>query len=464
MQRALNVLDSLITQVDNTLSDPVSSFNMASIPDEKDQSNLTSWVPYNSDTHFPIQNIPFGVFEQADGSQHIGTRIGDHVLDLFKISKLGLLSKLPDKGVCFTEETLNAFMSMDRSVWTLARHLIQYLLSDKVHKSAVEKCLIEIHKIKMVMPCSIGDYTDFYSSRNHATNVGIMFRGKENALKPNWLHLPVGYHGRASSVVVSGTPVRRPYGQLKADINDRSVPPSFGACKRLDFELEVGFFFGGKSNKIGNPIRIQDAYDHIFGMVLLNDWSARDIQKWEYIPLGPFNAKNFQSTISPWIVTMDALKPCKMALPKQEPKLLPYLVDDNDFLLDVNLDVYIQTKDQNEMELISKSNSNGLYYSAQQQLSHHTITGCPFKAGDLLGSGTISGTTKNELGSLLEMSWSGKEPLKLNDGSKRSFLEDGDKLTFIGYKKVDNGGYTIGFGECEGVVLPAHDPTLLGKL
>jgi len=292
--------------------------------------------------------------------------------------------------------------------------------------------------------------------------VGVMFRGKENALKPNWLHLPVGYHGRASSVVVSGTPVRRPCGQLKADINDRSVPPSFGACKRLDIELEVGFFYGGKGNRIGNPIRIRDAYDHIFGMVLLNDWSARDIQKWEYIPLGPFNAKNFQTSISPWIVTMDALAPCKLALPKQEPTLLPYLRDAEDFVLDVDLEVSLQTKAQAKAEVISRANSKFLYYSAQQQLSHHTITGCPFKAGDLLGSGTISGETKKALGSLLEMSWSGKEPLKMADGTERSFLEDGDKIVLRGSKKV--GDYTIGFGECEGVVLPAHDPTVLGKL
>jgi len=462
----LNLLDSLILRVD---ADGLCEANqltidMAAMAEQKDESKLDSWVQYSPDSHFPIQNIPFGVFEKADGSTHIGSRIGDHVLDLFEISKLGLFSSLPDKGACFTAKTLNTFMAFDRSVWTQTRRLIQHLLSDQTHKSSVEKCLIEAHRVRMVMPCAVGDYTDFYSSRNHATNVGIMFRGKENALKPNWLHLPVGYHGRASSVVVSGTPVRRPYGQLKADINDRAVPPSFGPCKRLDIELEVGFFFGGKPNKIGNPIRIQDAYDHIFGMVLLNDWSARDIQKWEYIPLGPFNAKNFQTTISPWIVTMDALKPLRQPLPKQEPKLLPYLVDDEDFLLDVDLDIFIQTKDQKEGEVISRANSNGLYYSCHQQLAHHTITGCPFKAGDLLGSGTISGTTKQELGSLLEMSWSGKEPLKLKDGSTRSFLEDGDKITITGSKKVEDGGFTIGFGECEGVILPAHDPTMLGKL
>ena len=265
MQRALNVLDSLISTIDR--SSIVLSIDMAALSEQIDESKLDSWVQYPADSHFSIQNIPFGVFEQADGSQHIGTRIGDHVLDLFQISKLGLFSQLPDKGACFTADSLNAFMAFDHCVWTQTRHLIQYLLSDKKHKSAVEKCLIDVDKIKMVMPCHIGDYTDFYSSRNHATNVGIMFRGKENALKPNWLHLPVGYHGRASSVVVSGTPVRRPYGQLKSDINDRTVPPSFGPCKRLDIELEVGFLFGGKSNKIGNPIRIQDAYDHIFGMV-----------------------------------------------------------------------------------------------------------------------------------------------------------------------------------------------------
>merc|ERR1719206_368719 len=427
MDSALGLLDSILNRV--SVAKPVTSdlldFDMASLPEEKDERNLSSWVPVPANSHFPIQNIPFGVFEKADGSTHIGTRIGDHVLDLFAVSQLGLFRALPDKGACFKQPTLNHFMSLDRAVWTQARRTIQALLTNgAAHQSAISKCLIPINEVRMQLPCTIGDYTDFYSSRNHATNVGIMFRGKENALKPNWLHLPVGYHGRASSVVVSGTPVRRPCGQLKADINDRTVPPSFGPCKRLDIELEVGFFYGGKSNRIGNPIRIRDAYDHIFGMVLLNDWSARDIQKWEYIPLGPFNAKNFQTTISPWIVTMDALRPCRLALSTQEPKLLPYLVDANDFVLDVDLEVSLQTK----AEVISRANSKFLYYSAQQPLSHHTITGCPFKAGDLLGSGTISGVDKRALGSLLEMSWSGKEPLKMADGTERSFLEDGDKI------------------------------------
>eukprot|EP00486_Rosalina_sp_Unknown_P001938 CAMPEP_0201575730 /NCGR_PEP_ID=MMETSP0190_2-20130828/21103_1 /ASSEMBLY_ACC=CAM_ASM_000263 /TAXON_ID=37353 /ORGANISM="Rosalina sp." /LENGTH=437 /DNA_ID=CAMNT_0048005709 /DNA_START=118 /DNA_END=1431 /DNA_ORIENTATION=+ len=437
---------------------------MSSIPTFEEECKLESWVKVSPDSHFPIQNIPFGCFEKPDGSQRIGTRIGDFVLDLYEISKLGLFKSLPENGKCFQSKVLNDFMGYDKPIWSKARHIIQYLLSNTSNKSLVEKYLYDINKVEMVLPCKIGDYTDFYSSKNHATNVGIMFRGKENALKPNWLYIPIGYHGRASSVVVSDTPVRRPYGQLKKDINDKNTPPKFGACQRLDIELEVGFFYGGKSNKIGNPIRISDSYDHIFGMVLLNDWSARDIQKWEYIPLGPFNAKNFCSTISPWIVTMDALKILKLPLPKQEPQLLPYLTDKDDFLVDVDLNVYIQTKQMKDKQKLCTANSKYLYYSCHQQLAHHTITGCPFNAGDLLGSGTISGTDKTEYGSLLEMSWSGKEPIKLNDGSTRTFLEDGDKITITGAKKAPNGNFTIGFGECNGVILPSHDPTLLGKL
>jgi len=383
---------------------------------------------------------------------------------LYQLYKLDYFIDLPENGRCFAAPKLNAFMAYDRKTWTKARHIIQYALSNKSEKDRVSKCLMDIDKVRMVLPCQIGDYTDFYSSRNHATNVGIMFRGKENALKPNWVHLPVGYHGRASSVVVSDTPVRRPFGQLKKDINDRTVPPSFGACKRLDIELEVGFLYGGASNKIGNPIRLRDAYDHIFGMVLMNDWSARDIQKWEYIPLGPFNAKNFCTTISPWIVTMDALKPLTMPLPEQQPKLLPYLVDDDDFIFDVDLSVFIQTKKNENKQLICTSNCKYLYYSCHQQLTHHTVTGCPFNAGDLLGSGTISGKDKAEFGSLLELSWNGKEPLKLEKNETRTFLEDGDKITITGAKRVPNTDYMIGFGECTGVILPAHDPTLLGKL
>ena len=262
MHRSLSIIDSILNQIDSK-----SQFTMSQFPSSTDECKLQSWVIVSADSHFPIQNIPFGVIELADGSQHIATRIGDFVLDLNQISKLNYFADLPDNGRCFEECKLNAFMSFDRAVWTKTRRIIQYLLSSKSEQNKVSKCLLNINKVRMLMPCHIGDYTDFYSSRNHATNVGIMFRGKENALKPNWLHLPVGYHGRASSVVVSDTPIRRPFGQLKKDINDRTVPPNFGACKRLDIELEVGFLYGGKSNKLGNPIRLSDAYDHIFGMV-----------------------------------------------------------------------------------------------------------------------------------------------------------------------------------------------------
>lgn len=270
MQSALFLIDSLLDSISNNNTSSTTTtidINMSSIPTFEEEYKLESWVKVSPDSHFPIQNIPFGVFEKPDGSQRIGTRIGDFVLDLYEVSKLGLFKSLPENGKCFQQKVLNDFMGYDKPIWSKARHIIQYLLSNTSNKSLIEKYLYDINKVEMVLPCKIGDYTDFYSSRNHATNVGIMFRGKENALKPNWLYLPVGYHGRASSVVVSDTPVRRPYGQLKKDITDKTIPPKFGPCQRLDIELEVGFFYGGKSNKIGNPIRISDAYDHIFGMV-----------------------------------------------------------------------------------------------------------------------------------------------------------------------------------------------------
>jgi len=458
----LTLIDSLLNTVD-----PKMQINITDLPSFNEEYKLQSWVKVPADSHFPIQNIPFGVFEKADGSQRIGVRIGDYVLDLYQVASLGLFALLPERGQCLKDKRLNSFMSYDRSTWTMARHIIQYLLSTSnasTAKPLLQPHLYEHDTVTMLLPCRIGDYTDFYSSRNHATNVGIMFRGKDNALQPNWLHLPVGYHGRASSVVVSDTPVRRPCGQLKKDITDRSTPPSFGPCRLLDIELEVGFFYGGKSNHIGNPIRISDAYDHVFGMVLMNDWSARDIQKWEYIPLGPFNGKNFCTTISPWIVTMDALQPLRLPLPKQEPTLLPYLCDKEDFVLDVDLSVLIQSNQMKQKQLVCSSNTKHLYYSCHQQLAHHTVTGCPFNAGDLLGSGTISGTEKKEFGSFLELSWAGKQQIQLDDGSTRKFLQDGDKITITGSKKAKNGQFVIGFGECNGVILPAHDPTLLGKL
>ena len=302
----------------------------------------------------------------------------------------------------------------------------------------------------MEMPIAIGDYTDFYSSKNHAYNVGVMFRGPDNALQSNWLHLPVGYHGRASSVVISGTDIIRPKGQVSAD----DKVPSWSQCKRLDFELEIGAVVG-RSNKLGQPIKVKDAADHIFGFTLLNDWSARDLQKWEYVPLGPFNAKNFATTISPWIITAEALEPFKTKLPEQVPEPLPYLKDPENYSYDVELNVTLKTAAMSEPTQISKSNFKYMYWSANQQLTHHTVTGCNMNVGDLLGSGTISGTEKGSFGSLLELCWNGKEPIKLPNGEERTFLVDGDILNLEGV--CHGSGFTIGFGECSGKVLPALD-------
>ena len=310
--------------------------------------------------------------------------------------------------------------------------------------------MIPHDKATMIMPIKIQDYTDFYSSKNHAYNVGVMFRGVDNALQPNWLHLPVGYHGRASTVVVSGTDVVRPKGQIQLD----PKTPKWSACMKLDFELEVGAVIG-KPSKMGVPIKLKDSAEHIFGFTLLNDWSARDLQVWEYVPLGPFNAKNFATTISPWIVTSEALEPFKIKLPAQEPEPLPYLKDDNNYSYDVELDVLLQSPTMAEPTLISKSNFKYMYWSANQQLTHHTVTGCSMTVGDVLGSGTISGTEKDSYGSFLELAWNGKEPLKVGNGEERIFLNDGDVLTLKGQCKGP--GYTIGFGECSGKILPALD-------
>jgi fumarylacetoacetase len=305
-----------------------------------------------------------------------------------------------------------------------------------------------MRSVQMHLPAIIGDYTDFYSSKSHASNVGIMFRGKDNALQPNWLHLPVGYHGRSSSVVLSGTSLHRPCGQLCSD--DKN--PTYGSCKQLDFELELAAFVG-PGNTLGSPIRIDDAEHHIFGVVLMNDWSARDIQRWEYVPLGPFGAKNFGTTISPWVVTMDALKGFEVSGEKQEPQVLPYLRDARHSVLNINLEVSIQGKNQAEPTVITRSNSKYLYWSFKQQLAHHTVTGCNMRPGDLLGSGTISGPNREEFGSMLELNWKGTQEIQLKDGTTRHFLQDYDTVRMRGWAQGD--GYRIGFGTCDGTVLPA---------
>lgn len=410
---------------------------------------MTSFVEIPEGSDFPIENLPYGVFKPAGSDRpRPGTAIGDWVVDLHALQEAGLL----DTQV-FSESSLNAFMAAGRPVWKAVRSRLQDLLSadnPTIRDNDSLRATAFHHRahVRMVLPAEIGDYTDFYSSREHATNVGTMFRDPDNALLPNWLHLPVGYHGRASSVVVSGTEVRRPQGQTKPG----DGPPVFGPCRLLDFELELGFFTG-PGNDLGTPISIENAAEHIFGFVLVNDWSARDIQKWEYVPLGPFLAKNFATSISPWIVTLDALEPFRCAGPEQDPNPLPYLESPGDWSYDINLEVGIQPDGREAADVVCRSNFKYMYWNICQQLAHHSVTGCNIRPGDLLASGTISGPDKGSYGSMLELSWRGSNPLQLSDGSERKFLLDGDTVVMRGAAEKE--GLRIGFGEVSGKVLPA---------
>ncbi|KNC85290.1 fumarylacetoacetase [Sphaeroforma arctica JP610] len=414
--------------------------------------NSTSFITYSEDCQFPIQNLPYGVFKH-NGSTRIGVAIGDQVLDLSQVKHFFDGPAMAANQRVFDEGSLNKFMGLGRPAWKEVRSTLQRILSAnepvlRDDKTLRESAFVAISDVEMVLPAQIGDYTDFYSSRDHATNVGIMFRGKDNALMPNWLHLPVGYHGRASSVVVSGTPVRRPCGQTKAD---ETKPPVYGPCRLLDFELETAFFVG-PGNKLGEPIPIAEAQDHIFGMVLMNDWSARDIQKWEYIPLGPFLAKNFASTISPWVVTMDALEDFKLAnWDQSEPKPLPYLQHDDPYTFDMKL--FVDIKSETTEKTVCESNFKYMYWTMKQQLAHHSVSGCNMRPGDLLGSGTISGPNPESFGSMLEQSWKGSKTVDIGNGETRKFIADGDEVTVRGYCQGE--GYRIGFGEASGLVLPA---------
>lgn len=426
-----------------------------------------SWVEHKEDSNFPLQNLPFGVFACSKRGPRCATAIGDYAVDLSVLAEAGLLSELPfDACGVFHRPRLNAFMSLPRPAWRATRARLEELLSadgdDALRRSSELRAaaLRPMSEVTMQMPAEVGDYTDFYSSREHATNVGIMFRGKDNALQPNWLHLPVGYHGRASSVVVSGTPIARPRGQLQADANDESKGSVYGPSRLLDFELEVGLFLGGSPPPLGRPITMEEVEEYMFGVVLMNDWSARDIQRWEYVPLGPFGAKNFGTTISPWIVSLDALEPfrCKTSDGTQDPVPLQYLRDPTYGSYDIKLEVDLQTPAIDGKEgcttTISRSNFRHLYWSIKQQLVHHSVTGCNMRAGDLLGSGTISGTDPGSYGSMLELTWRGRDEIKLADGGVRKFLADRDTLAFRGYC---GGGSQprIGFGSCSGQILPA---------
>jgi fumarylacetoacetase len=416
---------------------------------------LRSFIDVAPDSHFPIQNLPYGVFRRR-GVARVGTRIGDHVVDLTQLENLKLLRpKSAGSDLLFNGGTLNRFMSAGRAVWAEVRILLTELLSDRKRILGFEdewhrSIVLPMAEVEMMLPCDIGDYTDFYSSRQHATNVGIMFRGKDNALMPNWLHLPVAYHGRSSSIVVSGTDLHRPHGQTKAD---DAAAPSFGPSRNVDFELEMGFFIG-PGNKLGEPITTAAARDHIFGLVLVNDWSARDIQKWEYVPLGPFLAKNFGTSISPWIVTLDALEPFRVTGEAQDPEPLPYLRCNEPSTYDVNLEVSLQSPTMPSPHVICRSNFRHLYWNMAQQLAHHTINGCNVRPGDLLASGTISGPTSDSYGSMLELAWMRQKPIELAGGETRVAINDGDRITMTGWCQGD--GYKVGFGEVTGRILPAR--------
>ena len=421
---------------------------------EANDPNRKTWIDVPKNSDFPIQNIPFGVFITRDDIITIGTRIGDKAIDLGALHQLGYLEGIEIPDDMFLQDSLNDFIADGRKTWRSVRNRIarifdienKKLQENPEHK---ERVLFDLDEIEMQMPVHVGDYTDFYSSKEHATNVGKMFRDPDNALLPNWLHIPVGYHGRSSSIIPSGLPVRRPQGQK---LTKGAEEPIFGPSRLVDFELEMAFITTA-ANHIGEPIPVDEAENHIFGMVLFNDWSARDIQKWEYVPLGPFLAKSFASSISPWIVTLDALEPFRVEGPKPVKELLPYLRSTGKKSYDVNLEVDLTPKN-GKPTTITRSNFKYMYWNMSQQLAHHTVNGCPVNSGDMMASGTISGPTPESYGSMLELSWRGENPIKLNGGEERKFIEDYDTVTLRGF--CQNYEVRVGFGECRSQLLPIY--------
>ena len=415
---------------------------------------LRSFIEIGQDSHFPLENLPFGIFKPRDGKTRAGVALGDYVVDLSELQAAGHFPDLQDRQL-FARDSLNEFLALGRPAWRKVRETLQKLLAAETPTLRDDKKLRErvFHRqgdVTMQLPARIGGYTDFYSSYHHAHNVGTMLRGPENALMPNWKWLPVAYHGRASSVVVSGTEVRRPKGQIKPP---DAPTPVFGPTKSLDYELEMAFLIG-PGNSLGQPVPIDQALDHIFGFVLMNDWSARDIQAWEYQPLGPFLAKNFSTSISPWIVTLEALEPFRKPLPKQDPEPLPYLRAKNDSSFDIQLEARLQTAKMKSPHTITRTNFQNLYWSVAQQLAHHTVGGCNLQPGDLLASGTISGKTEDSRGCMLELTWRGANPLQLPEGEERKWLEDGDTLSITGWCQA--AGHRVGFGEVSGKILPVR--------
>jgi fumarylacetoacetase len=413
-----------------------------------------SFVPVSAESHFTIQNLPYGVCRRRGGACCIAAAIGDFILDLTALEALGLLDvpALHGRRV-FDSGTLNAFMAQGRTVWGQVRQRLQQLLAAdeptlRDNAELLARVLAPMTEVEMLLPADIGDYTDFYSSREHASNVGTMFRGPDKALQPNWLHLPVAYHGRSSSLIVSGAEVRRPCGQSKPDA---AAAPIYGPSHALDFELEMAVFIG-PGNARGQPIPIAEVEEHLFGMVILNDWSARDIQAWEYVPLGPFLGKNFATSISPWVVTMEALAPFRVAAPPQDPPPLPYLQEPMRTTYDIHLEVHLQGEKMREATRICASNFRYLYWTLAQQVAHHTVNGCNLRPGDLLASGTISGPTPDSYGSLLELSWRGTRPVHIGDET-RTFLLDGDRVTMTAW--CQGAGHRVGFGSVTGTITPA---------
>jgi fumarylacetoacetase len=421
-------------------------------------NKLESWVVYSPDTQFPIQNFPFGVcFLKKLDTYRCCSRIGDYVIDLYALESQGLFNSEEythnTHSPIFNHSTLNTFISHGRTFWKAIREiLIKIFKKDSINQTIGELSLHHISTVEMRMPVHVGDYTDFYSSKNHAFNMGAIIRGPENALQPNWVHLPVAYHGRSSTIVIDRTGVKRPRGQVKPLDKDS---PIFSECKRLDFEVEVGVIIG-KSNKMGESVKTKDAEDYVFGLVLLNDWSARDLQTWEYVPLGPFTAKNFATTISPWIVTLEALNGFEVQLPKQDPTPLKYLQEENLKSWDIPINVYLtpsRERQDNKESLIATTNYKYMYWTINQQIAHHTVSGCKLNVGDILGSGTISGTDPGTYGSLFELNNGGKKKIQVGD-NERVWIEDYDYVRFEAVLKGD--GFNIGFGDCGGEIIPAN--------
>lgn len=422
------------------------------MPISANDKNRKSWINVPIDSDFPIQNIPFGVFITRDDVITIGTRIGDCAIDMGALQQLNYFEGIELTDDMFMQDTLNDFISDGKKTWRLVRNRLAELFDEtnpklRDHKEHLEIVIFDVKDVEMQLPVLIGDYTDFFSNKEHALNVGKIYRDPEHLLYPNWLHIPLAYHGRSSSIIPSGIPVHRPMGQT---LPNGEKTPVFGPSRLVDFELETAFITTDV-NVMGENIPINEAEDYIFGMVLLNDWSARDIQRWEYEPLGPFLSKNFATSISPWIITLDALEPFRTKGPKQDPAPLPYLQQKGKNNFDIHLEVAIQPENT-EATIVSRSNLKNMYWSINQQLTHHTSNGCRVNSGDMMGSGTISGPSPDSFGSMLELTLGGKNPIKLNDGSERRFINDGDTIIFKGYSK--NNGVRIGFGEVSSKLLP----------